>query len=74
LEIVRVKHKGQVTIPAKIRRRYEIEEGDLLSIDTKDPRTIVMKVKKIPEPGQPVGPEEQRRILKELESLRKNWL
>ena len=73
LETVRVKRKGQVTIPIKVRRRYEIEEGDLLSIEAKDSRTIVMKVKKLPEPGQPVGLEEQRRILGDLEKLRKHW-
>jgi AbrB family looped-hinge helix DNA binding protein len=73
LETVRVKRKGQVTIPVKVRRRHKIEEGDLLTIETKDSRTIVMKVKKLPEPGRPVGPEEQKRILGDLEKLRKNW-
>jgi len=73
LETVRVKRKGQVTIPVKVRRQYEIEEGDLLTLDTKDSRTIIMRIKKLPEPGQPVGSEEQKRILGDLEKLRKNW-
>lgn len=73
LETVRVKRKGQVTIPARVRRRYEIEEGDLLTIDTKNPSSIVLRVKKLPEPGRPVGSEEQKRILNDLEKLRKNW-
>lgn len=71
METVRVKRKGQVTIPAKVRRRYEIEEGDLLSIDTKSPSSIVLRVKKLPEPGRPVGLEEQKRILDDLERIRK---
>ena len=73
LETVKVKRKGQVTIPVSVRRRYEIEEGDLLSIEAKDSHTIVMKVKKLPESGRPVGLEKQKRILGELEKLRKNW-
>ena len=73
METVRVKRKGQVTIPVKVRRQYEIEEGDLLTLDTKDSRTIIMRIKKLPEPGQPVGSEEQKRILGDLEKLRKNW-
>jgi AbrB family looped-hinge helix DNA binding protein len=73
LETVRVKRKGQVTIPAKVRRRYEIEEGDLLSVDTKNPSSIVLKVKKLPKPGKPVGSAEQKKILADLEKLRKNW-
>jgi AbrB family looped-hinge helix DNA binding protein len=73
LDTIRVKRKGQVTIPATVRRRCEIEEGDLLTVDTKDSRTIVMRLKKPPEPGQPVGSEEQKRILRDLEKLRKSW-
>ncbi|MHB2035584.1 MAG: AbrB/MazE/SpoVT family DNA-binding domain-containing protein [Nitrososphaerales archaeon] len=73
METVKVKRKGQVTIPVKVRRRYEIEEGDLLTIEGKDSRTIIIKVKKLPEPGQPVGFEEQRKILRNLEKLRNNW-
>jgi len=73
LETVRVKRKGQVTIPVKLRREHGIEEGDLLTLDTKDSRTIIMRIKKLPEPGQAVGSEEQKRILKDLENLRKNW-
>lgn len=73
LETVRVKHKGQVTIPVRLRRRFEIEEGDLLSIDAKDSQTIVMKLRRSLEPGNPVGPEQQEKILKGLEKLRKSW-
>ncbi len=73
LETVRVKRKGQVTIPAKVRRQYEIEEGDLLTIDTKDPQRIVIKTKKSLEAGRPIGREGQRKILRDLEKLRKNW-
>jgi AbrB family looped-hinge helix DNA binding protein len=73
LETVRVKRKGQVTIPVKVRRQYEIEEGDLLTVDAKRPGIIIMKIRKTLEPGRPVGPEEQKRILRDLEKLRKKW-
>jgi bifunctional DNA-binding transcriptional regulator/antitoxin component of YhaV-PrlF toxin-antitoxin module len=73
LETVRVKRKGQVTLPVGLRRRYEIEDGDLLTIDGKDSRTIVLKVKKSIEPGRPVGLVAQRKILRDLEKLRKHW-
>lgn len=73
LETVRVKRKGQVTIPASLRRKCEIEEGDLLSVDLKDSRTIVLKLKEPLEPGKPVGAETQKRILRDLQKLRKNW-
>ncbi|MGI0079413.1 MAG: AbrB/MazE/SpoVT family DNA-binding domain-containing protein [Nitrososphaerales archaeon] len=73
LETVRVKRKGQVTIPADLRRRHGIREGDLLGIETKDDRTIVMKLKEPPEPGLPVGSGEQKRILEDLKKLRGRW-
>jgi hypothetical protein len=31
-----------------------------------------MGLKKLPEPGQPVGSEQQKKILKDLEKLRQN--
>ena len=73
LETVRVKRKGQVTLPVKVRRRYKIEEGDLLSIEARGSRTIIMKVKKLPEPGPAVGKDKQKKILRDLEKLRKIW-
>jgi AbrB family looped-hinge helix DNA binding protein len=72
LETVRVKHKGQVTLPAKIRHRIEIKEGDLLSVDTVD-GAIVLRPKKFLDPGQPVGHAEQKKLLLELEKMRKAW-
>lgn len=32
-KLVRVQEKGQVTIPAELRRRFGIEKGDLVSIE-----------------------------------------
>jgi len=69
LETVKVKRKGQVTIPAKVRRQQGIREGDLLSVETiKD--GIVMRSKKRLEPGRPVGLDKQRKILGDFEKLR----
>jgi AbrB family looped-hinge helix DNA binding protein len=75
LETVKVKRKGQVTIPAGVRRKHGIREGNLLSIEAAEDGTIIMKLKKPLEPGKPVGLDEQRKILKDLEKLRekKNW-
>ena len=73
METVKVKRKGQETIPVSVRRRCQIEEGDFLTVDTMDSRTLVLRINKLPEPGRPVGSEEQRKILKDLERLRENW-
>jgi len=72
LETVRVKHKGLVTIPAEIRKRHGIAEGDLLQI-TEEKGAIVLKSKRLSEPGRPVGKKEQKKILKELETLSEKW-
>ena len=68
-----MKRKGQLTIPIGVRRECEIEEWNLLTIDTEDSRAIVMRKRKPPELGQAVGSEEQKKILRDLEKLRKNW-
>lgn len=72
LETVRVKHKGQITIPAEVRRQYEIKEGDLLDIE-RGKNTIILKKKKLIEPGLPIGFEKQKRIMNELRKTRENW-
>jgi AbrB family looped-hinge helix DNA binding protein len=72
LSKVRVKHKGQVTIPIEIRSKLGIEEGAILDIQTQND-TIILKPAPKLEGGEVVGEEEQKRLLQELERLRSNW-
>lgn len=72
LSQVRVKHKGQVTIPKEIRNKFGIEEGTILEIRIED-HNIVLKPLPPLEPGNPVGEEEFKKILNELEEHRRNW-
>lgn len=69
---VRVKHKGQVTIPLELRSKLGLEEGAILEISTEDDK-IVLKPLPPLEPGKPVGEEEFKKILAELEERRRNW-
>jgi len=72
LSRVRVKHKGQVTIPSELRSKLGIEEGAILEISTEDNK-IVLKPLPPLEPGASVGEEEFKKILAELEERRRNW-
>lgn len=72
LSRVRVKQKGQVTIPLELRSKLGIEEGAILEISTEDNK-IVLKPLPPLEPGKPVGEEEFKKILAELEKRRSNW-
>ncbi len=72
LSRVRVKRKGQVTIPKEIRNKFGIEEGTILEISIEDNK-IVLKPLPSLEPGNPVGEEEFKKILNELEERRRNW-
>ncbi len=72
LSKVRVKRKGQVTIPLEIRSKLEIEEGTLLEIKTEDGEIVLKPVPRL-EAGKVVGEKEHKRILEELEELRRNW-
>jgi len=69
---VRVKHKGQVTIPLELRSKLKLEEGAILDISTEDDK-IVLKPLPPLEPAKPVGEEEFKKILAELEERRRNW-
>ena len=72
LSRVRVKHKGQVTIPKEIRNELGIEEGAILEIATEDDK-IVLKPLPPLEPREPVGEEEQKNLIDELDTLRRRW-
>jgi AbrB family looped-hinge helix DNA binding protein len=69
---VRVKQKGQVTIPLEFRSKLGIEEGALLEIKEEE-GAIVLKPTPRLEPGKPVGEEEYKRIIGELDELRRKW-
>jgi AbrB family looped-hinge helix DNA binding protein len=72
LSRVRVKHKGQVTIPKELRSKLGIEEGAILEITSEDDK-IVLKLTPRLEPGEPVGEQEQKKLFEELEALRRRW-
>jgi len=72
LSKVRVKHKGQVTIPMELRLKLGIEEGAILDISTEDNKIVLKPLPPI-EPGEPVGEEEFKKIIAELEDRRRNW-
>jgi AbrB family looped-hinge helix DNA binding protein len=72
LSRVRVKHKGQVTIPQEMRNKLGIEEGAFLDISTQD-GTIVLRPAPRLEAGEPVGEEEFKKIIAELDKGRRNW-
>jgi AbrB family looped-hinge helix DNA binding protein len=72
LSRVRVKHKGQVTIPQEFRTQMGLEEGAILEI-TKEDNKLVLKPLPPIEPGEPVGEEEFKKIIAELDERRRNW-
>ena len=72
LSQVKVKRKGQVTIPREIRTQLGIEEGAILEIAAEDNKITLKPLPRL-EAGEPVGEKEHKRILAELEELRRNW-
>ena len=66
---VRVKRKGQVTIPVHIRKRLSIGEGTLLEVK-EHPEGILLKLLSEIEIGKVVGQKEYDKIICELDQLR----
>ncbi|MGA2680402.1 MAG: AbrB/MazE/SpoVT family DNA-binding domain-containing protein [Candidatus Bathyarchaeia archaeon] len=69
---VRVKRKGQVTIPLDLRSKLGIEEGAILEIKEEE-GMIVMKPTPRLKAGKVVGEEEYKKIIRELDESRRNW-
>jgi len=72
LSRVRVKRKGQVTIPLELRLKLGIEEGAILDIKAEDGALIMKPLPPI-ELGEVVGEEEYKKIIAELDKSRRNW-
>ncbi len=68
----RVKQKGQITIPAKLRSKLQIHEGTIVEM-IEDSNSILIKPLPPPKPGKVIGEDEYERILKELDHTRENW-
>jgi AbrB family looped-hinge helix DNA binding protein len=61
-----------VTIPQELRTKLGIEEGAILEISSEDNK-IVLKPLPPLEPGEPVGEEEFKKIIAELDEGRRHW-
>ena len=72
LSNVKVKRKGQVTIPLELRERFKIKEGSVLEVEARE-QGILLKPAAPLEAGPVVGEEAYKRILRDIESLRKKW-
>lgn len=69
---VRVKRKGQVTVPARIRKRLKIDEGALLEVKELTGGILLKPLPEI-EVGKVVGKKEYEKIIGELDKLRSEW-
>lgn len=69
---VKVKQKGQVTIPVKLREKFRLQEGTILSVK-EHPEGILLQPIPPPEPGEVIGEEEYHRMVEELEQIRRRW-
>jgi AbrB family looped-hinge helix DNA binding protein len=72
LSRVRVKRKGQVTIPAELRAKLRIDEGDILEAGERE-GTIVLTPSPPLEGGEVVGRDVHRKVIEELDELRRRW-
>ena len=70
--MMRVKRKGQVTIPSDLREELGLEEGSVLRVQREKNGILLEMVQPI-EGGKVVGREEYHKVLGELEELRRSW-
>ncbi|HEY7733672.1 MAG TPA: AbrB/MazE/SpoVT family DNA-binding domain-containing protein [Nitrososphaera sp.] len=69
---VRVKRKGQVTVPAHIREKMNISEGTLLEV-REHPQGILLRPLSDIKIGRIVGKKRYDKIIQELDQLRNEW-
>jgi AbrB family looped-hinge helix DNA binding protein len=69
---VKVKRKGQMTIPVGLREKFNLHEGSVLEVEESGNAILLRPVSPL-EAGKVVGKEVYRQVLRELETLRKNY-
>jgi AbrB family looped-hinge helix DNA binding protein len=69
---VRVKRKGQVTVPVSLREKMNIAEGSVMEVK-EHPEGILLKPLPGIKVGKVVGKKKYKKIIGELEKLRKQW-
>lgn len=69
---VRVKRKGQVTIPSELRSRLGINEGDILEADEKEGAIILQPAPPL-KGGKVVGEAKRKKLIDELDQMRRRW-
>jgi len=69
---VRVRQKGQITLPAKLRSKYKLEAGTLLEAHERPEGVLLQRISPL-EPGNVVGTEQYQKIINELEETRRKW-
>lgn len=50
MHVVRVKQKGQITLPADIRRKYHLEEGSEVVIEERDGVLVLCRTEDVIDP------------------------
>jgi antitoxin PrlF len=74
MQKVKVTRKGQTTIPAEIRERLGIKEGDVLAVEAIDQQVVFKRIPKIEEcTGIFAGHAEVADLKKELDKLREEY-
>ena len=61
-----------MTIPVGLREKFNLHEGSLLEVEERDNAILLRPISPL-QGGKVVGEDEYKRILRELETLRKNW-
>lgn len=69
---IRVRRKGQITLPMELRLKYKIDAGTLLEVQELPEGMLLKPVGQL-EPGRTVGVKQYHEIIMELEETREKW-
>ncbi len=69
---IRVRQRGQITLPIKLRSKYKLEVGALLEVQELSEGILLKPIGPL-ELGEVVGEERHQKILEELEAIRGKW-
>jgi len=70
MNVVRISSKGQIVIPAKLRKELGLEVGDRLIVDRRENAIILKPVVKL---SKLRGVDKLKGVSREVDEIRKEW-
>jgi AbrB family looped-hinge helix DNA binding protein len=77
MPLVKIKTKGQITLPKQVRDALGLSDGDLIEVDVRNGRGVILPKQSVAAPASKLSPKEQqtlRRARKRIAAINEDMI